>query len=40
MYQFTENGRKTIIDGIGWRFPVLAVLNVVYVNVWVSGVGG
>jgi len=37
VYQFTENGRKTIIDGIGWRFPLLAVLNVVYVNVWTKG---
>lgn len=37
VYQFTENGKKTIIDGIGWRFPLLAVLNLVYVNVWARG---
>lgn len=37
VYQFTDNGKKTIIDGIGWRFPLLAVLNLVYVNVWTKG---
>lgn len=37
IYQFTENGKKTIIDGIGWRFPLLAVVNTVYVNVWTKG---
>ncbi|ELU38490.1 hypothetical protein AG1IA_07477 [Rhizoctonia solani AG-1 IA] len=36
VYQFTDNGKKTIIDGIGWRFPLLAIVNTVYVNVWVS----
>jgi len=37
VYQFFENGKKTIIDGIGWRFPVLAVLNLTYVNLWAKG---
>ncbi|KAG8735200.1 hypothetical protein FRC10_010882 [Ceratobasidium sp. 414] len=37
VYQFFENGKKTIIDGIGWRFPLLAVLNLIYVNVWAKG---
>ncbi|CAE6500713.1 unnamed protein product [Rhizoctonia solani] len=37
VYQFTDNGKKTIIDGIGWRFPLLAVVNTVYVNVWTKG---
>ncbi|KIM21065.1 hypothetical protein M408DRAFT_333659 [Serendipita vermifera MAFF 305830] len=37
VYQFTDSGKDVIIDGIGWRFPLLAVLNAVYVNVWASG---
>ncbi|KAF8310631.1 hypothetical protein DL93DRAFT_2169519 [Clavulina sp. PMI_390] len=37
IYQFTANGRKTIIDGISRRFPLLLVLNAIYVNVWVNG---
>ena len=34
IYQFFEGGKQVIIDGIGWRFSLLAVLNAVYVNVW------
>jgi len=34
VYQFFPNGKRTIIDGISWRFPLLAVLTSVYVNVW------
>ncbi|KAF8585774.1 hypothetical protein K439DRAFT_1409679 [Ramaria rubella] len=34
VYQFFDAGKRTIIDGIGWRFPLLAVLNAIYVNVW------
>lgn len=34
IYQFTETGHHTIIAGISWRFPLLAVLNAVYVNLW------
>jgi hypothetical protein len=37
IYQFTDAGKDTIIDGIGWRFPLLAVLNAIYVNVWARG---
>jgi hypothetical protein len=37
IYQFTSNGKAVVIDGIGWRFPLLGVLNAVYVNVWSSG---
>jgi hypothetical protein len=37
IYQFTPNGKKTIIDGVSWRFPLLLVLNAIYVNVWVKG---
>ncbi|KAI0686841.1 hypothetical protein BC835DRAFT_1378186 [Cytidiella melzeri] len=36
IYQFTENGHRTIIEGISWRFPLLGVLNAVYVNLWAS----
>lgn len=34
IYQFFDAGKNIIVDGIGWRFPVLAVLNAIYVNVW------
>ncbi|GJE95844.1 hypothetical protein PsYK624_120340 [Phanerochaete sordida] len=34
IYQFTENGHRSIIEGISWRLPLLAVLNLVYVNLW------
>jgi hypothetical protein len=37
IYQFTSRGKKVVIDGIGWRFPVLAVMNSIYVNVWGRG---
>ncbi|CAG7853321.1 SubName: Full=Uncharacterized protein {ECO:0000313/EMBL:CCA73459.1} [Serendipita indica DSM 11827] len=28
---------KGIIDGISWRFPLLAILYAIYVNVWSCG---
>lgn len=34
VYQFTSNGKKTVIDGISWRLPLLGVLNAIYVNLW------
>jgi len=34
VYQFFPNGKRTIIDGISWRFPLLAVLQSIYVNLW------
>ncbi|KAI0093295.1 hypothetical protein BDY19DRAFT_419657 [Irpex rosettiformis] len=34
IYQFTEDGHRTIIKGISWRFPLLAALNAVYVHLW------
>lgn len=37
IYQFTDSGKAIIVDGVGWRFPVLAVLIAVYVNVWARG---
>lgn len=36
IYQFFEGGKQVIIDEISWRFPLLAVLNAVYVNLWVN----
>ncbi|KIK68908.1 hypothetical protein GYMLUDRAFT_152684 [Collybiopsis luxurians FD-317 M1] len=34
IYQFFPNGKRVIIDGISWRFPLLGVLNAIYVNLW------
>ncbi|KAH9984724.1 hypothetical protein BJV74DRAFT_878730 [Russula compacta] len=34
IYQFTPEGKKVIIDGISWRFSLLAVLNAAYVHLW------
>ncbi|KAI5991773.1 hypothetical protein EDC04DRAFT_2532852, partial [Pisolithus marmoratus] len=34
VYQFTEEGKAVIIDGISWRFALLGILNAVYVNLW------
>lgn len=36
IYQFTEAGHHTIVEGISWRFPLLVVLNSIYVNLWAS----
>ncbi|KAI0055769.1 hypothetical protein BV25DRAFT_1921566 [Artomyces pyxidatus] len=36
IYQFFPGGKAVIIDGISWRFPLLAILNAIYVNVWAS----
>jgi hypothetical protein len=36
IYQFFPGGRKIIVDGVSWRFPLLGVLNAVYVNVWAT----
>jgi hypothetical protein len=36
IYQFFPQGKRVIIDGIAWRFPLLAVLNAIYVNLWAS----
>jgi len=37
VYQFFPHGKRVIIDGISWRFPLLAILNAVYVSVWARG---
>ncbi|KAN0075444.1 hypothetical protein V8E55_011467 [Tylopilus felleus] len=34
VYQFTAAGKRVIIDGISWRFALLALLNAIYVNLW------
>ena len=34
IYQFFPGGKKVIIDGISWRFPLLGILNAIYVNLW------
>ena len=35
IYQFTSaHAKVVVIDGISWRFPLLAVLNAVLVTVW------
>ncbi|KAH7098289.1 hypothetical protein BKA62DRAFT_713651 [Auriculariales sp. MPI-PUGE-AT-0066] len=34
IYQFTASGKAVVIDGIGWRFPLLGVLNSIYINLW------
>jgi hypothetical protein len=36
IYQFFPSGKTVIIDGISWRFPLLGVLNAIYVNLWAS----
>lgn len=37
VYQFTSAHAKTvIIDGISWRFPLVAILNAVFVTVWAN----
>jgi hypothetical protein len=35
VYQFTSVHAKTvIIDGISWRFPLVAILNAVFITLW------
>lgn len=36
IYQFFPAGQVTIVDAISWRFPLLVVLNSIYVNLWAS----
>lgn len=36
IYQFFPTGKTVIIDHISWRFPLLGVLNAIYVNLWGS----
>ncbi|KAH9970015.1 hypothetical protein BGW80DRAFT_1461635 [Lactifluus volemus] len=31
-----DSGKRVIIDGISWRFPLLGVFNAVFVNLWAS----
>lgn len=36
IYQFFPSGKQVIIDGISWRFPLLGILNAIFVNLWAS----
>ncbi|CAE6433001.1 unnamed protein product [Rhizoctonia solani] len=36
VYQFTENGTKTIVE-VGWKFPAVAISSAVYIYVWAKG---
>ena len=29
-YQFTETGYHTVVEGIGWRFPMLCILTAIF----------
>ena len=35
VYQFTSvHAKAVVIDGISWRFPLLAILNAIFVTLW------
>jgi hypothetical protein len=36
IYQFFPVGKRIIVDGVSWRFPLLGVLNAIYVNLWAT----
>lgn len=36
IYQFFPPGKQVIIDGISWRFPLVCLLNAIYVNLWAT----
>jgi hypothetical protein len=36
IYQFTPQGKRVIIDGISWRFPLLGIFNALYVQMWAT----
>ncbi|KAG6821042.1 hypothetical protein H0H93_007932 [Arthromyces matolae] len=36
IYQFFPSGKRVVVDGISWRFPLLVVLNSIYVNLWAT----
>jgi len=36
IYQFFPTGQATIIDAVSWRFPLLVIVNAIYVNLWAS----
>ncbi|KAH7101391.1 hypothetical protein BKA62DRAFT_770665 [Auriculariales sp. MPI-PUGE-AT-0066] len=37
VYQFFPAAKKTIVDGVGWRFPAVVVLNSIYAALWNRG---
>lgn len=36
-HQFTQNGRKIILEKISWWFPIFAFLTSGYIHAWVAG---
>ncbi|EDR08906.1 uncharacterized protein LACBIDRAFT_192628 [Laccaria bicolor S238N-H82] len=36
IYQFFPAGQAVIIDAISWRFPLLAIINAIYINLWAT----
>lgn len=34
IYQFFQKGKKVIVDGFGWRFPLLFILSSAYIALW------
>lgn len=36
-YQFSEPGKTLVIDAISYRFAVLALLNTIYIWLWIRG---
>ncbi|KAG9004796.1 hypothetical protein FRB94_002045 [Tulasnella sp. JGI-2019a] len=35
VYQWTDRGKKVIIDGLGWRLPIIFLLNTTYLHFWI-----
>jgi len=36
IYQFFPQGKAVIVDAVAWRFPLLAILNAIYINLWAT----
>jgi len=34
VYQFFPQGKRVVVDGISWRFPLLGILNAAYLELW------
>ncbi|KAG8991269.1 hypothetical protein FRB93_002845 [Tulasnella sp. JGI-2019a] len=35
IYQWSDRGKKIIIDGLSWRLPVIFLLNTTYLHFWI-----
>ncbi|KAG8991268.1 hypothetical protein FRB94_002043 [Tulasnella sp. JGI-2019a] len=35
VYQWTDRGKKVIIDGLSWRLPVIFLANTAYLHFWI-----